>query len=846
MISKFVNKIETISPLRERNSISKIALRVNKALKVRHKPSASRTTPSTMYQFKVITQPTSDTTQPSLLLMANNKRYIFGGVPEGTQRAVNQQKLKVSKLSAIFLSGALNWDKVGGLPGLILTVSDQGTDKLTLVNGSTVLDYIISSWRNFIFRFGMNLSSNILRPGESFEEESMKVESINLEESSDEGDSIFNALQNEKLKKIVGQMFPVSAQIEKTEGMDNEEAGNIRQQQDDSNVFKKYIHLKLPSFKSPKISTCYKIQFAPTRGKFQIEKAKKLNIADKKLYGQLAAGKSVTLADGRVINPEDVLSESRMFQKIILVDLPSIDYLPSAYKANWGDNVGLVFHFLGESIEPFSQSYTTFIESFGPGCRHYISHPRYSPDSIVFESSALTSLKLKSLLIDQFNIASSSDAKQSFPDTTSNNVKLFLKGQTLDVISSTQDTPNEIQLTEPGKGGAFDWENLYKTEVIPLDLGLRYTQDQILNKESVSKKSVSKDYSLVDQVETITLGTGSALPSKYRNVISSLVRIPFEDENGVRYRSVLLDAGENTLGSIKRMLGNENLETYFQELKMIYLSHLHADHHLGIVSIIKEWYKYNSNNNERLYLVTPWQYNHFIDEWFNVEADRAVVDRITYISCENFLVGKERKEIEPIDFDSYEIGTEAEKVWPKKIPVRNYDAISALYHDLGIKKLSTCRAIHCIWAYSCSITFKTSDNEVESLFKVSYSGDTRPNIFSFAEGIGKGSDLLIHEATLENEMVQEAKLKRHCTINEAIEVSNKMNAKKLILTHFSQRYPKLPEISFNTAIESEYCYAFDGMIVRYKQIGDQLEVFDKIKAAFEKEQKGVEEGGEND
>jgi len=41
-------------------------------------------------------------------------------------------------------------------------------------------------------------------------------------------------------------------------------------------------------------------------------------------------------------------------------------------------------------------------------------------------------------------------------------------------------------------------------------------------------------------------------------------------------------------------------------------------------------------------------------------------------------------------------------------------------------------------------------------------------------------------------MEADAVLKRHCTTGEALQVGKDMNAKTIILTHFSQRYPKIP------------------------------------------------------
>ena len=38
-------------------------------------------------------------------------------------------------------------------------------------------------------------------------------------------------------------------------------------------------------------------------------------------------------------------------------------------------------------------------------------------------------------------------------------------------------------------------------------------------------------------------------------------------------------------------------------------------------------------------------------------------------------------------------------------------------------------------------------------------------------------------------------MKRHSTVGEALEVAEQMKAKALILTHFSQRYPKIPPLA---------------------------------------------------
>ena len=70
------------------------------------------------------------------------------------------------------------------------------------------------------------------------------------------------------------------------------------------------------------------------------------------------------------------------------------------------------------------------------------------------------------------------------------------------------------------------------------------------------------------------LGTGSAVPSKYRNVCSILYRVSSS-------LSMLLDCGEGTYNQLIRLFP-QSIESILNSIKIIVISHSHADHHLGL------------------------------------------------------------------------------------------------------------------------------------------------------------------------------------------------------------------------------------------------------------------------
>ncbi|KAM0687835.1 hypothetical protein COBT_000919 [Conglomerata obtusa] len=231
----------------------------------------------------------------------------------------------------------------------------------------------------------------------------------------------------------------------------------------------------------------------------------------------------------------------------------------------------------------------------------------------------------------------------------------------------------------------------------------------------------------------IFLGTGSAIPSKYRNV-SSILLIKNK-------KLILLDCGEDTLYNLNRIYGSMDV---LKCIDLIYISHLHPDHNLGIISVINEIFKYKSD--------------------IKIIAPKIIGDFIKQFTDQNF----EFYNTNDVKRECYKFNSHLNKL-------EDY----IITYNFGYT-VSLCPVNHTSDSVGIKIDFED--------FSISYSGDCRPTPL-FAQ-LSANVDVMIHEATFADELQLNAITTKHSTISEALGIYKNSNAKKLILTHFSQRYCK--------------------------------------------------------
>jgi ribonuclease Z len=540
-------------------------------------------------------------------------------------------------------------------------------------------------------------------------------------------------------------------------------------------------------------SVCYILRTHSMRGKFDPKKAVELGVPRGPSFAVLTRGENVVNSKGETITSDMVLGPPKPGQGVAILDVPSIDYLEPLFKrAEW-------------SSESVMQGIQAFIWNLGAGVlqdptlqqfmkkmghiQHIVSSPDLCPNRISMDGAAVQTIQMGQIDPDRYHVP--------VHDNT-----------TLPQVGFHSVERTELQTYShiiPGQRGLrvklmpnFEVEDDAVRPALELGAAKDPVSEEVMALAKKAQKDLEKDKHALERwrakiphpdTEVITLGTGSALPSKYRNVSATLVRVP-----GIG--NYLFDAGENTLGQLRRVFDHEELIAIFQDLRMIWISHLHADHHLGITSVIKAWYSavHNCAPASEAPQVSP-SSDASSDSRLAVISDEGMLTWLhEYSSVEDF--GYSR--LLPLEVSNHStitgVGSEV-KLCPAPLPTSTVEEILVKKTDyeslFGFSDIQACAVQHCRGAQAVSITFpRSSASSAPDPLKISYSGDCRPS-HAFAK-IGHKSTVLIHEATFDDELRGDALAKKHSTTSEALGVGAKMEAKAVVLTHFSQRYQKFP------------------------------------------------------
>lgn len=345
---------------------------------------------------------------------------------------------------------------------------------------------------------------------------------------------------------------------------------------------------------------------------------------------------------------------------------------------------------------------------------------------------------------------------------------------------------------------------------LPSDTVSTLPSDTVSTSVGTSASALPRSLSSLNpgDLELAFLGTGSSMPAKYRNVSGIFLDSTLASRNG----TVVMDCGEGSFGQLCRLYGLAGAKTRLRRLRLVWISHIHADHHVGLPTIlverrdaILEWRRLNGNadanangngtseghteNVPPLLVIGPAPLRRFLNAFSQVQP----LD-FEFVDCRQTTGEKWDERFDGVKAtegtsDADDGANANANALPDRFALdpRVVEAATAL----GLKRIVSVPVNHCAQSFALALeSTPLVPGDETTTWKVVYSGDTRP--CASLTAASKNATVLIHEATFEDDLHEDAVRKRHSTTSEAIQCGTDAGVYRTILTHFSQRYPKAP------------------------------------------------------
>lgn len=272
-------------------------------------------------------------------------------------------------------------------------------------------------------------------------------------------------------------------------------------------------------------------------------------------------------------------------------------------------------------------------------------------------------------------------------------------------------------------------------------------------------------------IRVVFLGTAGAIPTVQRSLPAVLLQRGTEQ--------FLFDCGE----AVQRQM--IRAKTGFHKKLKIFLTHMHGDHVLGLPGLLQTMALMDRQKPVEVY--GPAGTAHFLQclqaslqfgLTYPVEIHEIADAGLVCDEEEYTITAEHSNHVVPSFAYAFVEKPRPGKFYPEKakaLGVRQGQAWSKLQHGqtLTLKNGKTVKPE--------DVTGPQRKGR-----KIVYTGDTRP--FKEFTAFAADADLVIHEATFDDALVEKAELDGHSTPSQAAEAAKQANAKSLVLTHISARY----------------------------------------------------------
>ncbi|XP_039083234.1 zinc phosphodiesterase ELAC protein 2 [Hyaena hyaena] len=695
----------------------------------------------------------------ALYVFSEYNRYLFN-CGEGVQRLMQEHKLKVARLDNIFLT-RMHWSNVGGLCGMVLTLKETGLPKCVL-SGPPQLEKYLEAIKVFSGPLkGIDLA---VRPHSApeYKDETMTVVQVPIYSEQRCGE------------------HPPSPSPEGLSPGRALDSGSTENEQHLADGLGRRTRGRDPS-----LVVAFVCKLHKKKGNFLVLKAKELGLpvgtaAIAPIIAAVKDGRSITY-EGREISPEEICTPPDPGVAFLVLECPDEGFIEPVcenatlqrHQGNAEAPVALVVHMAPERVLA-DPRYQEWMERFGPATQHLVLNE--SCASVHNLRSHKIQAQLSLIHRDIFPPLAAPPRQEELPASRVPTVR----GECL----------LKYQLRPRREWQRDAVVSCNPDEFIAEALELPNFQESVQEYRKAVQDGAPAAEKSSQYPEIVFLGTGSAIPMKIRNVSATLVNISPD-------RSLLLDCGEGTFGQLCRHYGDE-VDSVLGGLAAVFVSHLHADHHTGLLNILLQRERALASLGRPcppLLVVAPTQLKAWLQQYHH--------------QCQRVL-----QHVSLIPAKCLQKGAEAPSPEVERL-------IGSLLGACDLGEFQTCLVRHCKHAFGCALVHTSG-------WKVVYSGDTMP--CEALVQMGKDATLLIHEATLEDGLEKEAVEKTHSTTSQAIGVGVRMNAGFTMLNHFSQRYAKVP--LFSPDFSDKVGIAFDHMKVCFEDFPTVPKLIAPLKALF--------------
>jgi ribonuclease Z len=273
-------------------------------------------------------------------------------------------------------------------------------------------------------------------------------------------------------------------------------------------------------------------------------------------------------------------------------------------------------------------------------------------------------------------------------------------------------------------------------------------------------------------LRVVFLGTSGSVPTLKRSLPSVVVQCPRDQW--------MFDCGENVQ---RQMMG---AKVSFHRKMKVFITHLHGDHVLGLPGLLQTMALMDRKEPVQIY--GPVGLKDFLvctKETLNFGLNYPV--EINQILSEGVVCDEEEyhviatKSNHAVESYAYAF---VEKPRPGKFYPKQALALGVAAGELW-SKLQRGEEI----TLSDGKVVKPKDvmGPMRAGRKIVYTGDTKP--FEAFAKFAAGADLVIHDCTFDDSLTEKAGVDGHSTPSQAAEQAKVANAKQLVLSHISARYP---------------------------------------------------------